>query len=308
MPTRKELIQGLRELGIDKVYGRSLGRCVKDELDSYMRTLKVEEEQGEKYYSWTQINTMLRCGLQYYYRYLRGIKIPPSAALTVGFCYDDALNFNYTTKIKTKQDEPLSVLTDVFHHSFEKRKEETEFEEEKPDDAENRGVSLIKTARTTPLPEQKVTLTESIMPVDVQRDIYVGFEDDPYLLLVILDLISQHNGEGAFGVRDNKTTKKSYNQGSVDEDLQLTAQSLAFRTEFGVEEAYLGFDVAVSTQTPKIQVIGTTRTVEQHTRLLRILANMVDAIRKRVFLPPPNGHWACTPKYCGYWDICHEEF
>lgn len=289
--TRAELIQELRQRGVDKVYGRALSRCLKDELDSYLRSLSREDG---KYYSWTQINMMLRCGLQYYYRYLRGIKIPPSAFLTLGRSYDSAVNHNYQQKIISGEDVPIDELTDVFHEKFFTLRDETDWGEEDPNKVEQKGISLIKIYRKD--------LAPLVQPADVQKDIIYGFEELPYSFRTILDLITVDNE-----VVDNKTASRSYNQDDVDNDMQLTAQSLAFRTEYGMEEAGLGFDVAVSTKQPKIQRLRTKRGPEDHMRFLRIVAQVVEAIRKRVFLPPPPGSWFCHPKWCGYWVTCRKE-
>ncbi len=293
MATRQEILKELQERGIDRVYGRALSRCVKDELESYLRTLSRTDDT--KYYSYSQVNMMLRCGLQYYFRYLRGIKIPPSGALTVGRSFDDAANFNYEQKLSSGKDEPEGVLTDVFAETFEKLRHETDWQEgENPDQVKSQGVGLVKCFRNDVAP--------SVQPMLVQQDLFVGFEGEDFKFRVILDLVDAGNA-----VIDNKTAGRSYNQQAVDEDLQLTAQSFAFRSEYGVEESELGFDAVIKNKTPKAQRIRTKRTTQDHLRLLRYIAQVDQAIKKRVFLPAAPGHWACSPKYCGYWDICHEE-
>ena len=147
-----------------------------------------------------------------------------------------------------------------------------------------------------------VEMSPATNPALIQQNLLVGFAGQDYQFRVILDLVTAENG-----VIDNKASGKSYNQGQVDEDLQLTAQSFAFRSEFGIEESELGLDVAVKLKTPKAQKLRTKRTPGDHFRFLRYLAQMDQAIKKRVFLPATPGHWACSKKYCGYWSICHEE-
>jgi len=64
--TRKQLVNSLRERGIQRVYGRSLSRCRKDELDEYFRGI-VGSQFGSRSYSINEIEQYLRCPLSYYF-------------------------------------------------------------------------------------------------------------------------------------------------------------------------------------------------------------------------------------------------
>lgn len=42
--------------------------------------------------------------------------------------------------------------------------------------------------------------------------------------------------------------------------------------------------------------------------LSEIVLAIEDACEKGRFMPAPPGEWLCSPKWCGYWDVCQKEF
>ena len=57
-----------------------------------------------KHISVSQIKMFLRCPLQYKYRYIDNLKIPPTGSLLLGSSVHSSLEGNYRQKIETKQD------------------------------------------------------------------------------------------------------------------------------------------------------------------------------------------------------------
>ncbi|MEW6009629.1 MAG: PD-(D/E)XK nuclease family protein [Candidatus Omnitrophota bacterium] len=291
--TRQELITTLQTKGIDRVYGRALSRCLKQELEATYH--RLTENTPSPYLSFQQINMYLRCGLQYYLRYVEGIKIPPKAIISLGQSFHQTTRFNYTDKIKTGQDKALSELTDYFVEDFFNRKSQTIWQEdEKPDDFIKEGVSLITLAREQRFPE--------VQPKEVEHEFIIPFENVDYSLMGFIDLIDQYGI-----IRDNKTSSKSYTEEQVKTDMQLTCYAYANNVNNPQLTQRVGFDIFVKTKTPKIQVLEGTRSYQDYKRFLTIVGIVADGIFKNVFLPASLGHWACSPDWCGYWDRCHQE-
>lgn len=297
--TVKELIASLQQKKIDKVYGRSLSRCLKEELEEFDRNTDTWSSK-DRHYSHSQADMYRKCGLQYYWRYICGWKSQPNASQTLGGAGDETFNFHYDKKIKTGKDEPLSVLTDYFHENFSGRREETLWGVHDPDEIEGDGLRMIRQFR--------MDLAPIVIPIDVQWSGDLEFENFDWIWVYKADLIADL-GKGDVALWDNKTSRKSITQKDCDQDDQLTGYDLAYSLKKGKQPALLGFHamVALKTKCTATQ-LETTRTQAQHYRYLREVARCVDGIRKRVFTPAFKKTWVCSRDWCGYYERCHKEF
>ena len=62
-----------------------------------------------KYLSVSQVNMYLRCPLQYMFRYIEGLKLPPKSAMTLGKSIHFGIEGNYRQKIDSHKDLPKEV-------------------------------------------------------------------------------------------------------------------------------------------------------------------------------------------------------
>ncbi|MDL1966276.1 MAG: PD-(D/E)XK nuclease family protein [Candidatus Desulfofervidus auxilii] len=284
--TRKELIQELRQRGIDKVYGRALSRCLKSELESYYH--RLQEEATMPHLSVSQINMYLRCGLQYFYRYVMGMKLPPAGAMVLGGGVHKVIEEDYKEKKEKGQNKALSEKQDMFVEEFKERIKEAELrEDEKPEEMEKQGVGLIKVHH-----EEVAIATE---PLEVEQPFEIHFEGKDYSLIGRIDLVTIE------GVIDHKTASRKYNQNQVETDLQLPIYSFVT----GIND--VGFDVLVKTKKPAVQKIRAKCDEAKAKRVKAYIAKVAEAIERQVFLPAQPGSWVCSPKWCGYWEICHKD-
>lgn len=241
-----------------------------------------------RHLSVTQLKMYLRCPLQYKFRYIDGLKIPPVSALTLGKSIHSALEINYSQKIKTKEDLSVNQVKDLFSDLWEADVKETLFEEgEKPGQVKDEGIGLITTYHKQVSP--------TIQPKVVEKEFELSFQNVDYTLKGKLDLVDNQDI-----IIDHKTTKRSMQEENINTDLQLTCYSLAYRHALGLQEKALRFDVMVRTKNPKIQQISTQRTQEDIDRFLKILAYVSTAIQKSIFYP--NENYFCG--VCGYRDLC----
>lgn len=241
-----------------------------------------------KHISVTQLKSYLRCPLIYKFKWLDRIIIPQASAITLGKSIHSALETNYSQKINSKEDLPVSKVADIFSDSWESDVKETVFEEgEKPGKVKDEGVNIIK------IYQQGISPT--IQPKMVEKQFELAFENVDYTLKGYIDLVDDKTV-----IIDHKTTKRSMTQNAIDTDLQLTTYALAYRTFEGIKEQALRFDVMVRNKTPKVQQLTTYRTQEDINRFLKILAYVTKAIKSGIFYP--NDNYFCG--VCGYKDLC----
>ena len=87
----------------------------------------------EPHLSVTQLRMYLRCPLQYYFRYICGLKIPPTGDITLGRTVHAALEENYRQKVETHRDLPLDQVYDILSERWDEEAQLTLSEEdEKP--------------------------------------------------------------------------------------------------------------------------------------------------------------------------------
>jgi hypothetical protein len=105
-------------------------------------------------------------------------------------------------------------------------------------------------------------------------------------------------------VRDTKTSGKSPAAGIADESDQLTEYALAIHVLEGRLPDRLVLDYLVSTKTPKIVSVPTTRTEDDIEVFYNRLVATIYSIHTGVFVPTKATDWRCSQKWCGYFDIC----
>lgn len=248
----------------------------------------------KKYLSFTQLNMFLRCPMQYEYRYIKGLKIPPSGAMIQSKVWHETLEKNYKQKIKSDTDLSLWDMQEYYASRYDEtlNNEEINFEEdEDPARLKDQGVSIVATHHRIIAPRVK--------PVTVEEEFCISLGDDfPFELKGVWDLI-ESNGT----IVDNKAYSKTPNQDEVNKDLQFTVYILGYRTLKKKIENNLRMDAIIKTKKLKAIQIQTSRTNEDCRWLLSLIEKVAQAIKSGIFYPNPNG-WHCDPRYCGYWEKC----
>ena len=243
----------------------------------------------------SQINTYLRCPAQYYYRYVRGMKIPPSSALTRGKCVHAGAEFNYRQKIESHKDIPVNEVTEYVASEFEAQADDTAGAKgEEPGKIKDVTISLSKTYHTL--------LAPSIQPILVEQEILLNIEPYDILLKGYVDLVDSN-----LWVRDTKTSARSPNADVLDKSLQLSAYAYSMQKITGDMPKGVALDYVVATKVPKVVTLEGTRTQQQVDRFVSIAGRVGRAISEGCFYPSEQ-NFLCSPERCGYWKICHEEF
>ena len=259
---------------------------------------KVQNEKtspkSKRHLSATQLNMFLRCPRQYEFRYLQGLKIPPSGAMVQSKAWHAALEANYTQKIKSDKDLPLSNMEELFSTRLDDAFREEEIKlsaKEDPGSLKDNGVLIVA--------EHHKVIAPTVKPAEVEQEFRVSLgEDFPYELLGYWDLIDRSGV-----IVDNKAYSRTPSQDDVDKDLQLTVYSLGYRVSKNAVEDSLRLDTVIKKKKPTAVQLVTKRTNDDCQWLLTLIEQVAKAIQSGVFYPNPNG-WHCSPKFCGYWEKC----
>ena len=239
----------------------------------------------------SQLKLYLLCPLRYFYRYIAKLPAPLSSELTLGRSVHAALETNFTQKIVTQHDLPLPHVTDAFSDAWEQDVKTTAFEEdERAGQVKDEGIAIVGKYHSE--------ISPTIQPVAVETPFELTFENVPYTFQGRVDLVET----GAI-IRDHKVTRRAPTPAQVDQDLQLTAYSLAHRLQQGTPETRLQLDVMVRTKKPKVLHLPTTRQPADHTRFLKLLGYVAKGIQAELFYPTPNFTCPSCPyrRHCDAW-------
>ncbi|MDQ7829064.1 MAG: PD-(D/E)XK nuclease family protein [Armatimonadota bacterium] len=254
----------------------------------------IEGRPEKRHLSFTQLNMFLRCPRQYEYRYIRGIKAPPSGAMVQSRVWHQTVERNYRQKIESDRDLTLGEMQEFFAAQFDVAlgSEEIAFEpDEKPGKLKDQGTAIVAAHHKTIAPAVRPLLVEERFTVDLG-------EDFPFDLVGVWDLVER---DGT--IADNKAYGKAPRQEDLDKDLQFTAYALGYRTTHGRAEPGLRMDAIVKTLNPRAVQLHTRRTNDDCRWLLGLIEEVGQAIDSGIFYPNPNG-WHCSPRFCGYWGLC----
>ncbi|MFA5936714.1 MAG: PD-(D/E)XK nuclease family protein [Candidatus Paceibacterota bacterium] len=249
-------------------------------------------EKGS-YLSHTQIAMYRRCPLQYMFRYMKGIKKPPTSSLVLGSSVHTSVEKNIGHKFEKGKPVNRNEAMDAFGQAFENGKSGIDWEGKNPDAVKDMGYNMSQ------VHYDKVAPT--ITPVE-KPEFYFELNLDGVTRKVIgyIDVIAKAGAGRA--VLDTKTTGKKKDQFEVDLDGQLTLYAIAHKTLFKKPAKMLGMDVLVGNKTwVQPQRIITTRGDEQMTAMVETVQAIEKAIMAGIFYPC-DSKMICS--WCGYSDIC----
>lgn len=242
--------------------------------------------------SHSQIYMWVRCPRQWEFRYVKGLKSPPSGALIEGGCYHKALETNFRQKIISFNDMPVDECLDVFSDEWENRLSEEELVDwggKPPGFHKDEGISLVT--------EYMASTSFSVQPVSVE-EVAVS-EIAGVRFVCIPDMVDTRNI-----VIDHKTAARAYSKVDVDYDIQASAEAFVLGRPIVFHN-----HVAVKTRIPYIQIAKSYRTRED----IEWWYNMATGIvrQMKIGIAPPRsidafgkaGYW-CSEKYCGFYNAC----
>jgi len=236
--------------------------------------------------SHSQVNMWLRCPRQWEFRYVKGLKMPPSGALIEGGCYHRALEVNFRQKITSFEDLAIDECLDVYSDEWEKRlieEESVDWGNKHPGTYKDEGYSLVT--------EYIASTAFSVQPISVE-EITVS-EVAGVTFVCIPDLVDIRKI-----VIDHKTSARSYNQDDVDKDIQASAEAFVLGRPIVFHN-----HVAIKSKVPRIQVVKSYRTRADIEWWEDMAAKVVSQMKTGVAPPNPIG-WHCSPRFCGFYELC----
>jgi hypothetical protein len=272
-----------------------------------------KSKKKEPHFSFSQMNMWMRCGYQYYLRYIMGRIDPPSIALSSGKAIHESLEYNGLYKMRTKEDMTLEALLDTQSDSHDKYMSEVE-------GARKTDVGDDKDLSASILTVHRRVHAPAITPIAVEYEFRVELPDDemgPYLPVIgFIDSIAEvpdirpgPKGGRVVALEDyKKIGRNRKSQAEIDLSQQLTLYDYVYNLDTDMTTDVIGFRQLGFTKKEGPYSQATYRTGvtnekrrNRWRRVLNQLKGVQQAIQKGVFIPA-DSHLVCG--WCGYKDIC----
>jgi len=260
--------------------------------------MRIPKEE-RPHFSYSQLVCYLQCPLQYHFQYELGIawEQTPSAVI-FGSCVHDAVEVANLNLMYGELD-PNAVIKDFIKHWEEVTDGEVLWKDEfEKDELLIKGKALIelycdavKEDRPT-----EVELPFRLPIIDPKTGIFLSSRD----FVGKIDAIFAGDT-----IVEIKTTSRSPVQQEVDQNLQLTLYSWAYRMLYGQPETSIKVVNLVKTKVPKLVVTETHRSERDHSWLIATTTQVVRAIGQKIFYPNPIGGFGCFN--CQYQQYCIED-
>lgn len=259
------------------------------------------------YLSVSQVEQYLRCGKQYEFRYIRGVKSPPGIALIQGSTLHKALELGYRYMKKNKIVPPIELALDEYSGEFKKNmtsdvilsEDETEI--------------TIRAQGEAFLREWHKSKAPLIKPVSVESKFVTVFGGVP--VVGAIDMIDRIDVPLAEDQRwenkqddstnpmldivvDNKFVAKKYSQADADNSLQMSLYSHS--TGIGRQR----YDMYVKSKIPKLETMLTSRNAKEVAWAAKVFKSVAENISKGIFQECSPSAWHCSAKWCGYFYSC----
>jgi putative RecB family exonuclease len=260
--------------------------------------MRIANEE-RPHFSVSQLTCYLQCPLQYYFQYELGMawEKTPSAVVFGSTIHTavEAINRGLMEGQPIKNIEAENVFLDSWKYNL---KENQISWKEDPTELSEKGKVLIQLYYDQMRYEKptdvelpfRLPLIDPLSGLFVEKRDVVGKID----AIVVEDTIIEI-----------KTSGKSPVQQEIDQNIQLTLYSWAYRMLFGSNERNIKVISLVKTKEPKIVVTETQRTKRDHSWLIATIAQVIRGIELRLFYPNPIGGFGCFN--CQYNTYCKED-
>ena len=257
------------------------------------------------YLSASSISTMLKCPMQFYYRYVQDIVIPPGAALVTGSVAHKSFEQYYNLVIQANDrlteeqaGEMAAAEFDAYISGSEVAMTQQEKDKAKPDVVVSKYVKHIASGVTPIACEEQFKVA---MPCGVD---ILGFVDLKHRL-----------SDGGTGIIDYKITNKAWSIGTLRNSIQFMLYSMLtglhdVQVHNITKTKYKPF-ADESPEVDGVRKVASNMQVLHHNfdaSILRHLDTLVESvatsISSGIFIPCDPSSWCCTPEWCGYWNLC----
>lgn len=258
------------------------------------------EKQPERHLSYSQVSAYVRCPLTYYWRYVKGIKTAPAGAMALGSSLHKAFEHNYSQKIYSHKDLPMSVVLDVFRDAWKENSRGCSYDPEKSENADSMladGLMMVEKYHAEVSPKIQPKLIEARVTLNIP-----GISRE---ILMFIDLVDDKDV-----VVDHKTSKATPNALTLAKDFQLVLYRMGFRAKFGYNPKGLRYDYIVRKASKKtgswveIHPMPVEKNETHEAALIAHFKTVLRCIKLCQFHNPDQFSFICTPSGCGFWDKC----
>lgn len=251
----------------------------------------------------SMIETLLKCGIQFDFRYNQGIIRPPGIANITGKAVHKLQDNELTYKVNNDgQLFELEQVKDTTRDAFEKEWQGGVLLNEKEAKAglkKTKGEAIDVTMKLGELYHN--TLAPVIQPRSanhIEWSWVLEMDNYPFNIAGTTDIVEKTL------FRDLKNLGKTPSQAEIDESLQYTIYNVAYEAFFGEKPKKIIQDTLVKNKKPVYKCFETSRT-DHHTRILeKYLEIFAISIEKGIFMPASTKGWWCSASWCGYTDLC----
>ena len=282
-----------------------------------------DDSQGLPHFSNSQLGMYLRCGKQYEYRYIKGIKTPPQMKLGSGKAIHNVFETNSKVKMTSGDDMPIADMLD--HAATEHDKQMQDVEDETP-----KTIAKDKDASISIAGHYRRIYAPAITPLAAEWGFTIELDDDElgtdYLPVIgFVDASSvlpdprkgPTEGQPIIAMEDYKKTWQRKGQLEVDVNTQLTLYDYAFNLKTGRLPDVIGLR-QLGVGGPRSQKPGPFAELvlrspaqmapevrgNRHKRVLNQMKAAQRAIRQGVFIPTDDPK---TCSWCGYREDCQDK-
>ena len=274
-------------------------------------------EIPNNHFSASSLGMLLRCPMQYKFKYIDGLTIPPGAALITGSAMHRTLETYYRDAMTSSQRLTGKQAAELAVSSLDEVLEEGE-NTVTADERENAIHDLTGLAET-----YVDEVARHIVPLAVEEEVHYTAECGVDIL-AYLDLRRQLNDVKATedGVMDNegicdyKITGRKWTIDQLRNSLQFNLYALA--TGIGdIEIHNMLKDVKVNKRLPKKAPVDGVTDISSNLRVLHHVFDGSDAehlegliegaaklVSSGIFMPCSLDSWCCNETWCGYYSRC----
>lgn len=245
----------------------------------------------------SRIGTFEKCQLQYRYRYIEDKIKPPAIAAVIGTSTHKAVEADLKHKYNEGELMPEDAVADAAR-----------------DELVNQWAAGVKLDRNKPIKkgeaiDQAVALSilhhtdvaPEIEPIAIERPFGVQVSED-------IRLTGHIDVQVANMIRDTKTIKGKPSAMKGDHYAQAQLYAVGAMVTDGELPKGIKIDYLVKNKKPVYvshEAPVTEKTAQAALDRLTLVSRVIArAMESGDFLPAPSDHWACTEKWCGYYDEC----
>ena len=254
------------------------------------------------------INSWGFCPVAFQREKIEGQWVPYSLIVKISNGVHRGMDLNNKSKIMSKKNEPLDVITDAARDKYvDQLQEDTFFPPDELPSAKkqiaagiDQTVTLAKKAFSSLVKKITPEASEVMLEVVSQFTLF----GEPLPIRGKIDTIAEGKGPGKWAL-DYKVSGRAKAQSWADSDPQMTIYNELMNAAYGEYPEKLSFEVFTNTADPKYKPLTTYRKPEIDLKVLfKRIQIMLDMIEAGIFPPPPAGFWKCSFRYCNWFWTC----